>query len=422
MTHKSPTDQSVLITNIRLKDFAGSEINCLTLAKTFRAMGYNVEVATLVYDYPIRENFEKENIPVTVIPNEKLPRQHYDIMWLHHAILANHILFTEKITSDKIICSCLSPFEPYEGFPPFAADATLCLANSHETRQQLIEEGFPEEKIIVFPNYVDDSWLAHPVKSNLPNSPQKIAVVSNHVAPELLHATEILKEKGVAVDIFGIGYTFKLVTPELLYQYDLVITIGKTVQYAIAMKLPVFCYDIHGGPGYIAEESLEKTAYFNFSGRGFSHMTADELAESILSGYKQGVNSTQILRDYLCKNFLLEKNLQNVLRIINETTPIDIHQLYTRYHNIGRYNQSLMRLFALNQDLLYDIEAYRAQQNAHQEYTALLLADIEAYRAVQSNLIQTRDSLANQLNTIQSSRIWRIRTFCQKLLNKLKRN
>ena len=61
---------------------------------------------------------------------------------------------------------------------------------------------------------------------------QKIAVISNHIPPEILEAVKILQKK-YTVDIFGLQKQPIWITPEIINQYDLIVSIGKSIQYGI---------------------------------------------------------------------------------------------------------------------------------------------------------------------------------------------
>ena len=112
----------------------------------------------------------------------------------------------------------------------------------------------------------------------------KIAIISNHIPQELLE----LKEKMggyYQVDLIGLGYRTEQVNAEFLQQYDLVITIGRTVPRCLAMGVPVYVYDYLGGPGYLTEANFSLAERNNFSGRGFEKKTSDELLKEIKEGY-----------------------------------------------------------------------------------------------------------------------------------------
>lgn len=343
--------KTILLTNIWLNNYAGSEINCLCLAKAMRAKGYNVEVATFKIGEPMSSEFARQNILVRNLLTEDLSRNHYDIIWAHHAAIADYVIFQKRITADKLILSSLSPFEPYEVLPAYANDVSLCLANSQETKQKLISEGTNGDKIYVFPNYVDQEWLQSATTCQYGVSPRKIAIVSNHVPEELLQAKAVLMERGCEVDVYGIGYKVALITPEILRQYDVVITIGKTVQYCMALQIPVYIYDIHGGPGYLAADELDTAAYYNFSGRGFKRKSAEFLVDDITEHYIQGVEILPESYIYICKTSVLDNNIQTVLSLIEKTEDLNFPAIWQKYGYIERNNKAMIRLMREKNDI-----------------------------------------------------------------------
>ena len=161
-----------------------------------------------------------------------------------------------EITAKAIIFSSLSPYEPLECPPTYASQLSLLLANSVETRDQLVRYGLPSSKIHIFPNPVASDWFAFPRTSPNVNL-ARLAVVSNHVVEELHEAILQLRSLGLVVEIFGIGHNYQRVTPELLSTFDCVVTIGRTVQQVMVLGLPVYCYDRFGGPGYLQTENVE---------------------------------------------------------------------------------------------------------------------------------------------------------------------
>ena len=92
------------------------------------------------------------------------------------------------------------------------------------------------------------------------------------------------------VDLIGLGYRTEQVNAEFLQQYDLVITIGRTVPRCLAMGVPVYVYDYLGGPGYLTEANFSLAERNNFSGRGFEKKTSDDMARQE-SGCRSGRRS-----------------------------------------------------------------------------------------------------------------------------------
>lgn len=339
----------ILITNFSIQDYAGAEINCLSLATLLTKMGANVEIATFNYAYPIREEYEKEEIKVTNILLEKLNRTVYDLIWGHHTVVLDYIIWELNITAPKIVYSSLSPFEALEAPPLYANELSLCLVNSPETKTQILMENVIPQKIQVFPNYVFYNMLEKQNNYLYGKFPERIAIVSNHLAPEISGLVEMLQARKISVDIFGKGYNQVMVTDSTLLQYDLIVTIGKTVQYAMALKIPVFCYDIHGGPGFLNNKNVEQAFYYNFSGRGeFCKHTSAELLEDILENYEYNLQFLEPNQAFIAKHCVLENNIIHVFENISEKNDVNLDSIKKNYQSLKRHNQAFVREYRYN--------------------------------------------------------------------------
>ena len=72
------------------------------------------------------------------------------------------------------------------------------------------------------------------------------------------------------------------------------ISIGKSVIYAIAQRRPVFMYDHFGGDGWLTRDNFATNLYHNFSGRPrLRRLAPDALAAELLSGYGAAAQEAQ---------------------------------------------------------------------------------------------------------------------------------
>ena len=400
------TKKHILLTNIWLSNYTGSELNCLNLATVLSDMGYCVEVATFDHQKPLAKDFKESNIPVVNIFESPLSRSHYDIIWGHHAIILDYLIFTQKITADHLIVSALSPFDPFEIPPIYANAASLCLANSEETKEKMISEGVRKDKILVFPNYVDSKWIEFIHSKSYTTTPKKIAIVSNHIPEELIQAIPLLQAHNCSVDVYGMGYTYVKITPEILSKYDLVISIGKTIQYCMALKVPIYCYDVHGGPGFINNENFKTASHFNFSGRGFSKKTALEITNDIMNNYFGQLDFLEQHYDYIQKTSILEKNIESALSIAY-AHPVSFERIATKYARAERSNTALVTLFQFRQ------EALRLREEKQNLEIELRYSE-NKLRCLQAE----RDDFSNRLNSIYNSRLWKMRNILRKFIKK----
>lgn len=109
----------------------------------------------------------------------------------------------------------------------------------------------------------------------------------------------------------------------LIGQYDVVISIGRTVQCCFAHGVPVYCYDHFGGPGYIDPQLADKHGECNYSGRSDAHIrTAHELKEDIVSGFCDAVRNLDFLKQYAQKKFSFDTLFESLFNEIESLNPL----------------------------------------------------------------------------------------------------
>ncbi|MHC4904782.1 MAG: sulfotransferase, partial [Planctomycetota bacterium] len=308
----------LLLTNHHLENISGSEVTTLEMALVLKELGYDLHVATFSYGEPIQKCFKENGIKVFNVLETVLPYSEYDIAWCHHSPVLSHIV-KQGVRLKNVILRTLSPYEPLEALPAYVDAIDIVLANSEETAERYYSEGWIEkEKIEVFPNSVMPVFFKEP-KLRQNKTISKIAVVSNHVPDELKKAVGILRSRSVIVDILGRGGTPKLVTPDVLKPYDLIITIGKTVQFCFAMRIAVYCYDHFGGPGYMTRENYSSAEYFNYSGRCCNRkLQPDKLADEILKGYVDALDHLDCMQEIAMSRYHLVANTKSVLNRLED--------------------------------------------------------------------------------------------------------
>jgi hypothetical protein len=299
---------NVLILTNHLADLCGSEIQVLELYNYFKNRNHNVKVYVNIMDYPIIEYFDKNDLLTEV---EQINLDIIDIVWSQHCLFAS--LFQNRIYKElhiKLISVHLSPYEMLElcSVPYMKLLKCVFVANSLETKDKLISLGVDNDNILVSNNCAPSGYLNNlPKKKNLHN----ILVISNHVPQEIMEAIDILSEK-YQVSMIG-GKKPVLVNPELIKKYDMLIAIGKTVQYGLLSGIPIYCYDHFGGPGFLNHENFEVARYYNFSGRGFDKKTAKQITIEIEESFEL---ASEFISEYSDKDYFLLENFMDI--IINQ--------------------------------------------------------------------------------------------------------
>ncbi len=264
----------------------------------------------------------------------------FDLVWTHHSFLLDWLIFEKGLKAKKIITSSLSPKEPFESAPIYANELSLTIANSPETYEQLtkIED---VKNVYLFENYSFSSYFDKNINIK---KLRNIAVVSNHIPEEEMQAIDLLREKKYAVDIYGFAGTQTLITDKVLEKYDCIITIGKTVQYAMSLKIPVYIYDIHGGDGYLTIENMEQNRSHNFSGRGFEKKDANTIANEIIVNFEKELEQLDAIKQYALSNFNFEQKIDEILHKVEEMPEVDLNALRNKYNKFKRNMLTSKRL------------------------------------------------------------------------------
>ncbi|MFT3810914.1 MAG: hypothetical protein QM698_13425 [Micropepsaceae bacterium] len=288
---RRPGALRVLILTNHFADFAGSEMVALETAEWFRDRGDSVTIAANMIGRPICDEIDGVTLTDDV---EAVRLEHFDLVWCQHDLLTLLPLASLERASASwmphVVYVSLSPFEPYEHLnaPLARALSADIFVNSPETRTEMLRRHHGElegNHIQVFSNAAPAAFHIHrgdPPAARLGH----LTLVSNHPPEELLEALEILQTKGVAVRHIGHHGEAQRVTPADLAGTDAVVTIGKTVIYAIALGVPAYVYDHYGGEGWLTPDNLDVQLTHNFSGRPAKRrLSPGALVREIAGGY-----------------------------------------------------------------------------------------------------------------------------------------
>lgn len=391
--------KNVLLTNIYISQYSGSEIDTLQTAKWFAKNGATVEIATLHKSNPLLAIFEEQHIKVTSVLTEELSRKEYDLLWGHHWPIINHLLFKNLAAFRKLIHYSLGALEPLECALSYHSALPLCFAISQEVRDNLIKlDGVDPDKIMVFPNAVEDAYFEN-CKPGVAPFLKKIGVISNHLPPELSQLRELLAPKGIDVDYIGLQNRYEFVTVDTLLGYDLIITIGRTVQQCFAAKVPVYCYDVFGGPGYITQKNRSVAGYFNFSGRGFDRkLTGVELADDLLLQYADSLKNIDFLQESALQNYRFETNMGKMLELISGSPDLDQSAVIANHLQFQRINEAYIRDWNRMRHLDAENQAHIKAYQSEKASVIHLEADILA-------LNQAREHLEAQIQVLKQAHV-----------------
>jgi hypothetical protein len=256
----------ILLGTHQLEILAGSELFTAELAHSFRALGHEVTLFTF-FKGDLARTIEAQGIPVFDPGDAALLAQlGPDIVQTNHLPCAHYL---RAVIPDAIRVHSMLGALPNLEAPPLDGDAySLGLAVSEEVAERIGRSSFGRHvEVALFRNWFDDSAVAT-AEAREPHECLRVAVISNHLAVPLTDALAELEAAGsVTVDYFGTERKPVAINGTLLIQYDLVISIGRTVLLAAACGVPCIMADIHGSDGLLTVDNLDRVRTVNFSGR-----------------------------------------------------------------------------------------------------------------------------------------------------------
>ena len=415
--------KNILITNYEIATYSGSEINAATIAKRMKELGYKVYMAALDFDAPLYDDV-KDCFDVCInLKNDNFDFSNieFDYIWAHHFFTLDWLIYENGVKAKKVIYSSLSWKEYLEAAPMYANEQNMVLANSPETQAQLIEDGIQDVRL--FENYSFNEYFKRNIKvEQLKN----IAIVSNHVPEELNETIPLLIEKGYNVEIYGIAGKQELITDKVLEKYDAIITIGKTVQYTMSLKIPVYIYDRFGGIGYLKMSNMEKNRAHNFSGRGYEKKTKEELCEDIINDFENALTELENIKQYALENFCFEKKVDDLIQQIEQKEEVDLEQIREKYKKYRRNLMASKNLVIYVQRKMERIKEKEKDQVAfdYLELQKKKLSEkdeiIEDYKRKIEELAQNNNAKEKELKNIKESKTWKFIGKIRKIINKLK--
>jgi hypothetical protein len=314
--------RNILITNHHMKVFAGSELVTYDLALFFKQAGLNVSIATFITGDPIEGLCKQAGIDLINLISQPscVAGKDFDLVWGHHWPSWGYCINELEVRYRYLVCSSLSPFLPVEAIPSVAAFADKILFNSTENLNVARNNPVPIffENSSIFPNSLSSQWFNKNTEYHTDPSRQltkKILVISNHIPKEIAGVEHYLNEQGFTVSYIGKEYEQTLVSPETFKGIRAVITIGHSVQKAIASRISVYCYDHFGGPGWINKSNFDAAQEYNFSGRcSNKKLNSKEIAAEILHEINYPSIKNEQLAQLAFERFDISKNILNVLK------------------------------------------------------------------------------------------------------------
>ncbi len=310
----------LLLTNLMF-GWSGSETIIYEWGENLVGAGHQVTILCNQLDRKFTRPLEKLGVLVVDDP-ARVTLSDFDFCYCQHQLINLVIEREFNRQHQQFPYICYAHLSPYEGleFPGPITESLLAdviLANSQETYDALGQMGMDTDLLSLFPNPAPIGFFE---VTKFPDKLSRVLVVSNHLPDEMDAALDILSGRGIDVVRVGEKFGQKRILPADIERADAVVSIGKTVQYALAAKRPVYCYDRFGGPGWIVNENYQFSADNNFSGRPeCTRKSAKEISEEILSEFAVACQFSKNF-DAREAGFSLEAHVSRLLTVAKENT------------------------------------------------------------------------------------------------------
>lgn len=335
-----------LICHSIVHDLIGSTIITLDLATFLEDAGGEVLVyATFVGD-PAMSLFADRGIEVVDDAGmEGRSFTEFDVVWVHSQVLPEKMVdellepLPDSMPSFVFLHMSSIHYAPDEH--PYIHRleerlSSLSLFISPATRRVLLPYFDTPPPTAIYPNPTPAEFARETYTPR--DAPERVVVVSNHADPDLMEAKRLLADRGLDVRHIGrTGDEQTLVTPEVLADADVVITIGKTAQYCLVAGRPVYVYDHFGGYGYLDDDNLSHAQDWNYSGRFGEKRSAKQIADELVTGFADAVTFHASRREEFVETYSIDRVVPHVLAAVEHR---QIEPFEQSYHHAVRSAQA----------------------------------------------------------------------------------
>lgn len=306
--------KKVILTCLNFTYHAGSQQFVLEMGRFFARNGCYVAILSNDVGGDIARQAQKSGIELISFHNLNWKNdcsKDWDLVVGVHWPLVGALLYMAGSSFRRLILVSLSHFEPLERVWLGLSEANLVIyGNEINLNIQSVTNMNYKNKSTVLLNSLPNEWFI-PI-SEIPPT-RRVLIVSNHVTNELYEASIILSRHGFNVETRGVHHIHEDVDLYTIDSACAVISIGRTVQKAMARARPVFIYDRFGGTGWLKESQVESGEQHNFSGRDVGRRcNGTTIAQQFVAGYNEALSNRVSLRRISETRYRLEDNLEKI--------------------------------------------------------------------------------------------------------------
>jgi GT2 family glycosyltransferase/glycosyltransferase involved in cell wall biosynthesis len=324
----------VLITNVALESWTGSELYTRDVACGLRARGHEPLLFSPNLG-PLAEELRREGF-VVVNDLKRLPARPDLIHGQHHI---ETMMALDYFRDVPAVFFCHGTI-PWEESPPRHPRILRYVAVSEPTADRIVlRAGVPASLVRLIPNFVDTDRFRS--RDPLPDRPRRVLVFSNQASeanfvPAVRCACERLE---LQLDVVGARAGRPARSAEdLLGAYDIVLACGRAALEGMAVGAAVVLCDIEGLGEMVTPEKFQRLQKANFGRAALTRAITAEALEAELRRYDPAVAAR--VRDHVRAQVSLAVTLDRMLAVYEEArtsfagpwTEEEERQAIHRYH------------------------------------------------------------------------------------------
>jgi len=341
---------NIIITNICLFSYTGTEVSVRDLAFALHRRGINVEVYSPLLGVIANEIREAG---INVVDSVEDFTIKPDLIHAKHFIPTMEVIL--KFPDVPIIYfshdrTHLNDIPPrYPRILKYVAVDNFCL------ERLIVDNGIPKERTEVLFNWVDTTRFQIRKRTN--KKPTKALIFSNYATKENFY-TEISKAcsmAGISLDVVGSRFNNSLKDPEtILHNYDIIFAKAKAAIEAIATGAAVILCDYRGLGEMVNSNNFDYLRSYNFGMKTLNKPIDANLILNEISKYDSEESYKTSLKIRECASF--EKYQDRIIHLYEDTIKNDKHEPVDQdrlYGNVAEEYKTLKyQLFETKIDIL----------------------------------------------------------------------
>ncbi|WP_394773706.1 hypothetical protein [Flavobacterium sp.] len=351
---------NILITNITISEYTGTETYVKELAIELINRGNLVEIFALIMGDLSQELIEKG---INVTSNLKQLKLIPDIIHAHHNIntlkVINFFKFTPVVFFIHDRTSVFDHPLKHKNILKYVAVDYNC------KERYFLENNFKEEDIEIVYNWVNTDRFS--LKKQINKQLKKALVFSNYLNENNVYPQikEACKELGVEVEIIGYSSGNICLQPEkILHKYDLVFAKAKAAIEAMATGAAVIVCDFRGLGGMVTTSNMKHFRDFNFGMKLMKNIPTKNNLIAEINKYNSG--DTIKVSEYIIKesNFILAVSH---LEEIYSTVITDFKNQIK-----GKYKSSFLQYIFIYRYTMVNLTKFRVKSRFPKLYAFLI--------------------------------------------------